>query len=97
MDAQPLDAIPSLSRGVRFRRLPDGEGVLLVPEGVVKLNASAAAVVELIDARRTMREIALELEARYEPDGNGMRADIRGLIDGLAAQTWISLRGGGEA
>jgi pyrroloquinoline quinone biosynthesis protein D len=57
------------------------EHVLLVPEGVVRLNPTAAAVLELCDGERSVEEIVGALSARYE--GPDLSADVQGLVDGL--------------
>jgi len=57
------------------------EHVLLVPEGVVRLNPTAAEVLELCDGERSLDEIVDALSARYE--GSDLRADIQGLVDGM--------------
>jgi pyrroloquinoline quinone biosynthesis protein D len=57
------------------------EHVLLVPEGVVRLNPTAAAVLELCDGERSVDEIVGALSARYE--GSDLRDDVHGLVDGL--------------
>jgi pyrroloquinoline quinone biosynthesis protein D len=57
------------------------EHVLLVPEGVVRLNPTAAAVLELCDGERSLDEIVGALSERY--DGFDVREDVRGLVDGM--------------
>jgi pyrroloquinoline quinone biosynthesis protein D len=57
------------------------EHVLLVPEGAVRLNPTAAAVLELCDGERSVDEIAGTLSDRYE--GADVRDDVQGLVDGL--------------
>jgi pyrroloquinoline quinone biosynthesis protein D len=57
------------------------EHVLLIPEGVVRLNPTAAAVLELCDGKRSLDEIVDTLSARYE--GSDLRDDVRGLVDGM--------------
>jgi pyrroloquinoline quinone biosynthesis protein D len=58
------------------------EHVLLVPEGVVRLNATAAEVLEVCDGERSLDEIVSALSARY--DGFDLRDDVRGLVDAMA-------------
>jgi pyrroloquinoline quinone biosynthesis protein D len=58
------------------------EHVLLVPEGVVRLNSTAAEVLELCDGERTLDEIVRALSARY--DGSEVRDDVQELVDGMA-------------
>jgi pyrroloquinoline quinone biosynthesis protein D len=57
------------------------EHVLLVPEGVVRLNPTAAEVLELCDGERSLDEIVDTLSARYE--GPDLRDDVRRLVDGM--------------
>ena len=56
--------------------------VLLVPEGVVRLNASAAEVLALCDGERSLDEIVGALSSRYE--GADVRGDVHELVDTMA-------------
>jgi len=58
------------------------EHVLLIPEGVVRLNPTAAEVLELCDGRRSLDDIVGALSARY--DGADLRDDVRELVDAMA-------------
>jgi pyrroloquinoline quinone biosynthesis protein D len=58
------------------------EHMLLVPEGVVRLNPTAVAVLELCDGERSVDEIVSTLSARYE--GADVRDDVQGLVEGLS-------------
>jgi coenzyme PQQ biosynthesis protein PqqD len=58
------------------------EHLLLVPEGAVRLNPTAAAVLELCDGERSVDEIAGTLAERY--DGSDLRGDVQELVEGLA-------------
>ena len=55
-----------------------GEHVLLIPEGAVRLNDTAAQVLELCDGR-TLDEIAAVLSERYQ--GTDVTDDVRELVD----------------
>ena len=57
------------------------EHVLLVPEGAVRLNPTAAAVLELCDGERSLDEIVDTLSERYE--GADLRDDVQELVDGM--------------
>jgi pyrroloquinoline quinone biosynthesis protein D len=57
------------------------EHLLLVPEGAVRLNPTAAAVLELCDGERSLDEIVNTLSARY--GGADLRDDVQGLVHGL--------------
>jgi len=65
--------------------------VLLTPESVTVLNATAAAVLGLCDGERTVSDVVTALEGRYDRvDG----AEVRVLLDRLAARRWLELRRG---
>ena len=57
------------------------EHVLLIPEGAVRLNPTAAEVLELCDGERSVEDIASALSARYE--GADVHDDVRELVDAL--------------
>lgn len=57
------------------------EHLLLVPEGAVRLNETAAQVLELCDGARSVDEIAGALSERY--GGAEVCDDVRELIGGM--------------
>jgi pyrroloquinoline quinone biosynthesis protein D len=73
---------PRLVTGARLR-YDDvrEEHVLLVPEGAVRLNPSAAEVLELCDGERSLDDIVGVLATRYE--GADLSGDVRGLVDAM--------------
>ena len=74
---------PRLVTGARLRYDEvREEHVLLVPEGAVRLNPTAAEVLELCDGERSLDEIVEVLSARYA--GADVRDDVRELVDGMA-------------
>ena len=79
------------ARGVRFRRLEDGSGVLLVPEGVVTLTESASAVAELVDGERGADAIVQALAANYDAPATEIARDVNDLLARFEANTWLAL------
>ena len=74
---------PRLATGARLRYDEvREEHLLLIPEGVVRLNPTAAEVLGLCDGERSLDDIAGELSARY--DGADVRDDVRELVDAMA-------------
>jgi coenzyme PQQ biosynthesis protein PqqD len=57
------------------------EHLLLIPEGAVRLNASAAAVLELCDGERSLDDIVSALSQRYE--GADLRDDVEALVGAM--------------
>ena len=58
------------------------EHLLLIPEGAVRLNATAAEVLGLCDGERSLDDIVGALSARY--DSNDVRDDVVELVDAMA-------------
>jgi pyrroloquinoline quinone biosynthesis protein D len=73
---------PRLVTGARLRYDEvREEHQLLIPEGVVLLNPTAAEVLELCDGERSIDAIAGELSARY--DGADVRDDVLEMVDAM--------------
>jgi pyrroloquinoline quinone biosynthesis protein D len=74
---------PRLVTGARLR-YDDvrEEHVLLIPEGAVRLNPTAAEVLELCDGERSLDDIIDVLSARYERAD--VRDDVLELVDAMA-------------
>jgi pyrroloquinoline quinone biosynthesis protein D len=61
--------------------------VLLFPEGMVKLNGSAAEILRRCDGERTTAQIIDELEAAFSATGLG--ADIDAFLKHAADKGWV--------
>jgi len=90
MSTVPPDAKPQLAAMARLKHdAVRAVDMLLLPERVVKLNASGAAILSLCDGTRTLAEIARELEERF---GEGdLQADVMEFIESVVAQRWVTL------
>ena len=70
---------PRLVTGARLRYDEvREEHLLLIPEGAVRLNASAAEVLELCDGERSLDDIVGALSQRYA--GADLRDDVVELV-----------------
>jgi pyrroloquinoline quinone biosynthesis protein D len=82
-----LDSVPKLWRLARLDYDPARQRpVLLYPEGAVLLNDTGREILELVDGRRTVGEIAAELNARYRTD---VTADVTDYLSHLAERELI--------
>ena len=63
-----------------------GRPVLLYPEGAVLLNDTGRAILELVDGRRTIGQIATVLNERYQAD---VTADVIEYLTHLAERELI--------
>ena len=80
-----------LARGVRLQRGAGGEMVLLVPEGIVALNESAAATLELLDGKRDEPAIAELLAERFEADAAVLADDVRSLLEDFRERGYVTV------
>jgi pyrroloquinoline quinone biosynthesis protein D len=83
-------SVPRLRPGVRLRVLDDATA-LLVPEGVVTLTPTGAAVVEAIDGRRDVAAIAALMSERFESAGSDVAGDVAELLERFAERLWIDV------
>lgn len=88
---------PRLALGVKFRRDPvDGQPVLLFPEGMVKLNNTGVAILELCDGKRSLEAIAAELARRFRAPLDAIQQDVTAYVHGLREQNLIEVATGAE-
>ena len=89
--AGPAAAIPERPRIARGFRLQWEEvqdaWVLLYPEGMVKLNASAGEILRRCDGERTVATIVDELEKAF--DTSGLGDDVTAFLEVAARQRWV--------
>jgi pyrroloquinoline quinone biosynthesis protein D len=64
--------------------------VLLYPEGMVKLNGSAGAIMSRCDGTRTVADIVTDLERAY--GATGLAADVRAFLTLALERRWLELR-----
>jgi pyrroloquinoline quinone biosynthesis protein D len=85
------NAVPVVGRGFRLQWEPAQEAhVLLYPEGMVKLNDSAAAIMSRCDGVRTVADIVTDIERSYGV--TGLAGDV-GTFVGMARDNgWLELR-----
>ena len=87
-----MSARPVVGRGFRLQWEPAQEAhVLLYPEGMVKLNASAAAIMTRCDGARTVAEIVADIEQAYGV--TGVAADVMGFVAMARDKSWLELGG----
>jgi pyrroloquinoline quinone biosynthesis protein D len=89
-DALSLDSRPALARKARLRyeqvRQTD---LLLLPERVVKLNSTGAAILRLCDGQRTVSEIVREVESQFGQPS--LENEVVEFLRNVSAQGWIEL------
>ncbi len=82
---------PTWRQGYRYQYEPAQKGhVLLYPEGMIKLNDSAALIGGLIDGERSVATIIGELEQQF-PGVPELGEDIEQFMEVARAEHWIEL------
>lgn len=81
-------ALPLLSEHLRMRYEPaHAVWMLFLPDGVMKLNDSAAEIIRRCDGRHTVQAIVNELEELFET--SGIAAQVQTLIDEGTRRGWL--------
>jgi pyrroloquinoline quinone biosynthesis protein D len=81
---------PAIAGGFRLQwEQAQQAHVLLYPEGMVKLNQSAAAILTRCDGERTVADIVADLERTYSA-GN-LTADVCAFISLAVERAWVEL------
>ncbi len=82
--------IPALNPGFRMQWEPaQGCHVLLFPEGMVKLNPSAAEILMMCDGKRDIETIIAALADRF-PGVDTLSADLMDFVEVANERRWLS-------
>jgi pyrroloquinoline quinone biosynthesis protein D len=86
-----LTAKPAIGRGFRLQwEAAQDAHVLLYPEGMVKLNGSAAAILTRCDGARTVAEIVSDLEQSF--GARNLAGDVTAFIGFAVERGWLEMR-----
>lgn len=81
--------VPILSRHFRLQWEPVQDCfVLLYPEGMIKLNASAGEILSACDGKRSVAEISEFLENKY-PDADEISNDVIDFFSAAEHKGWM--------
>jgi pyrroloquinoline quinone biosynthesis protein D len=84
------NARPLIGRGFRLQWEPaQNAHVLLYPEGMVKLNASAGEILSRCDGKRTLVEIIADLERTFSQ--TGLSDDVTNFVSFAVGQKWLEI------
>lgn len=94
MDAEsrlrPEDVV-ELNPNFHFRwEEPQQAHVLLYPEGIVKLNETAASILERCTDGRSIAAVAADLAQRY--GGVNIRSDVLKFLEVAHAKGWVRVK-----
>jgi pyrroloquinoline quinone biosynthesis protein D len=84
-------ARPVIAHGMRLQWEASQEAhVLLYPEGMIKLNSSAGAILSRCDGVRTVADIVADLERTYGL--TGLADDVSAFVTLALEKRWLELR-----
>ena len=79
---------PRIGAGFRLQWEPvQNCHVLLYPEGMVKLNASAGEIMKRCDGERSIKAIATDIEQTHALQG--LEADVLSFVELAGKQRWL--------
>jgi pyrroloquinoline quinone biosynthesis protein D len=82
---------PNIGRGFRLQWEPAQQAhVLLYPEGMVKLNGSAAEILKRCDGKRTVQDIVTDLETAFS--ASGLTKEVISFIEFAVTKHWLEVR-----
>lgn len=85
-----MTQVPRLRPGFRFQWEPaQNAHVLLYPEGMVRLNDSAGAVLKEVNGQRNVADIVAILEQQF-PEAGSLTDDVSEFLKDAEQQHWIS-------
>jgi pyrroloquinoline quinone biosynthesis protein D len=84
------NARPAIGRGFRLQWEPAQQAhVLLYPEGMVKLNASAGEILKRCDGARTVGEIVADLETAFS--ATNLTDDVTSFMSFAVTKHWLEI------
>jgi pyrroloquinoline quinone biosynthesis protein D len=83
---------PALAARVRIRTdATAGQPVLLYPEGIIELNATAHDILVRCDGKTALEEILASLAAEYDANHEDLHKDVFAYLDELHRRNLIIL------
>ena len=80
---------PRYRLGIRLRCEAGAEPLLLVPEGIVTLNVSAAAILETLGEGKSVDEVVAALHERFDDSEASLAGDVRETLEDFAAAGFV--------
>ena len=82
---------PAIDRGFRLQWEPaQNAHVLLYPEGMVKLNASAGEILKRCDGQATVADITADLERVFST--TGLSGEVMAFLAMAVERQWIAVQ-----
>jgi pyrroloquinoline quinone biosynthesis protein D len=84
------EARPAIERGFRLQwEAAQNAHVLLYPEGMIKLNASAGEIMKRCTGEASIADITADLERTF--DTTGLAGDVMAFVSMAVAKKWLRI------
>tara|TARA_X000000368_G_scaffold414405_1_gene404201 strand:+ start:188 stop:481 length:294 start_codon:yes stop_codon:yes gene_type:complete len=88
------NVVPKFPKHVKFRfNKAREEWVILAPERLVKLDPIAVEILQLVDGKRTVKNIANELSKKFKAPEDTIFLDIKEMLQDLSDKGFIEDNG----
>ncbi|MCA1443417.1 pyrroloquinoline quinone biosynthesis peptide chaperone PqqD [Ensifer sp. IC4062] len=85
-------SVVKLARGVRLHEDPiRGQPVLLAPERAMALDDIAVAIVQALDGKRSLDQIADDFAAKFDAPAAEIAGDVRAFVEELANRRLLEI------
>ena len=82
--------IPKFPKHVKFKyNKPRDEWVILAPERLVKLDEIAVHILKLVDGKKPVKVIALELSKKFNAPVDVISSDVKDMLQNLSDKGFI--------
>jgi pyrroloquinoline quinone biosynthesis protein D len=84
MQALSRSSHPRLGIGCRVRKVENGDTMLLLPEGLLRLKGTGSEIIELCDGEHTFADIVRAMQTQYRSsDPKQIEQDVESFLNRL--------------
>lgn len=87
----PLNSKPRLSQGCNLSQDVNQKPVILIPEGIIKLQGTGLEILRCCDGKRTLDEIIILLQEKYKIDSKVLKDEVQTFLTKLVEKKIVSI------
>ena len=88
------DVLPKFPKHVKFKyNKPRDEWVILAPERLVKLDMVAVEILKLVDGKKSVKNISIELSQKFNAPEDVILKDVTEMLQNLSDKGFIEENG----
>lgn len=86
-----LDSKPRLSQGCKLSEDANQNPVILIPEGIIKLQGTGLEILKCCDGKLTLSEIILNLQKKYQINEEKLTGEVHTFLTKLLEKKIVTL------